>query len=214
MKKYIILAITALCLQYMQAQTIVPPSVKTKTTFAIVVDKKSYDEAKNEIHAYRASVEKEGLGTYLLVDDWKRPEPIRAQLIKWHNNKKAPLEGCVFIGDIPIPMIRDAHHLTSAFKMSPKADCPASKPMNPGSTEPSTWPQIPLIQRPPTSSLPATMMSQVDVPMIRVSIPGATDAPTAPIWASSAPTATAIPWGSPSLSAHSAVSSPALVSLV
>ena len=38
-------------------------------------------------------------------------------------------------------------------------------------TEPSTWPQIPLIQRPPTSSLPATMMSQVDVPMIRVSIP-------------------------------------------
>ena len=122
MKKYIILAITALCLQYMQAQTIVPPSVKTKTTFAIVVDKKSYDEAKNEIHAYRASVEKEGLGTYLLVDDWKRPEPIRAQLIKWHNNKKAPLEGCVFIGDIPIPMIRDAHHLTSAFKMSPKAD--------------------------------------------------------------------------------------------
>ena len=92
MKKYIILAITALCLQYMQAQTIVPPSVKTKTTFAIVVDKKSYDEAKNEIHAYRASVEKEGLGTYLLVDDWKRPEPIRAQLIKWHNNKKAPLE--------------------------------------------------------------------------------------------------------------------------
>ena len=98
--------------------------------------------------------------------------------------------------------------------MSPKADCPASKPMNPGSTEPSTWPQIPLIQRPPTSSLPATMMSQVDVPMIRVSIPGATDAPTAPIWASSAPTATAIPRGSPSLSAHSGVSSPALVSLV
>lgn len=81
-------------------------------------------------------------------------------------------------------------------------------------TEPSIWPQIPLIQRPPTSSLPATMMSQVDVPMIRVSIPGATDAPTAPIWASSAPTATAIPWGSPSLSAHSCVSSPALVSLV
>ena len=98
--------------------------------------------------------------------------------------------------------------------MSPKADCPASKPTNPGSTEPSTWPQIPLMQRPPTSSLPATMMSQVDVPMIRVSIPGATDAPTAPIWASSAPTATAIPWGSPSLSAHSGVSSPALVSLV
>lgn len=71
-----------------QAQTVVHPSVKTMTTFAIVVDQKSYGEAKNEIDAYRASVEKEGLGTYLLIDDWKRPEPIRTQLIKWHNNKK------------------------------------------------------------------------------------------------------------------------------
>ena len=122
MKKYIILAITALCSMNIQAQTVVHPSVKTMTTFAIVVDQKSYGEAKNEIDAYRASVEKEGLGTYLLIDDWKRPEPIRTQLIKWHNNKKAPLEGCVFIGDIPIPMIRDAHHLSSAFKMSPKAN--------------------------------------------------------------------------------------------
>ena len=122
MKKYIILAITALCSMNIQAQTVVHPSVKTMTTFAIVVDQKSYGEAKNEIDAYRASVEKEGLGTYLLIDDWKRPEPIRTQLIKWHNNKKAPLEGCVFIGDIPIPMLRDAHHLSSAFKMSPKAN--------------------------------------------------------------------------------------------
>ena len=38
MNKYILLAITALCLQDMQAQTVVHPSIKTKTTFAIVVD--------------------------------------------------------------------------------------------------------------------------------------------------------------------------------
>ena len=44
MNKYILLAITALCLQDMQAQTVVHPSIKTKTTFAIVVDQKSYDE--------------------------------------------------------------------------------------------------------------------------------------------------------------------------
>lgn len=73
MNKYILLAITALCLQDMQAQTVVHPSIKTKTTFAIVVDQKSYDEAKSEIDAYRTSIEKEGLGTYLLIDDWKRP---------------------------------------------------------------------------------------------------------------------------------------------
>ena len=112
----------ALCLQGMQAQTVVKPSVKTKTTFAIVIDQKSYDEAKNEVDAYRASVEKEGLGTYLLIDDWKRPEPIREQLIKWHKDKKAPLEGCVLVGDIPIAMVRDAQHLTSAFKMSQKSN--------------------------------------------------------------------------------------------
>ena len=68
MNKYILLAITALCLQDMQAQTVVHPSIKTKTTFAIVVDQKSYDEAKSEIDAYRTSIEKEGLGTYLLIE--------------------------------------------------------------------------------------------------------------------------------------------------
>lgn len=120
MRKYTFLVMAALCLQGMQAQTVVKPSVKTKTTFAIVVDQKSYDEAKTEIDAYRAAVENEGLGTYLLIDDWKRPEPIREQLIKLHADKKAPLEGCVLVGDIPIPMIRDAHHLSSAFKMKPK----------------------------------------------------------------------------------------------
>lgn len=122
MKKYITWAIASLCLLNMHAQTIVHPSIKTKTTFAIVVDQKSYDEAKNEINAYRDCIEKDGLGTYLLIDDWKKPQPIRTQLIKWHNSKNTPLEGCVFIGDIPIPMIRDAHHLSSAFKMSPKID--------------------------------------------------------------------------------------------
>ena len=122
MNKYILLAIATLCLHILQAQTVILPSIKTKTTFAIVVDQKSYDEVKSEIDAYRSSIEKEGLGTYLLIDNWKRPESIREQLIKLHKNEKAPLEGCVFIGDIPIPMIRDAHHLSSAFKMSPKAN--------------------------------------------------------------------------------------------
>ena len=122
MKKYIIWGMAVFCLQTMQAQTLIRPTVKTKTTFAIVVDQKSYDEAKNEIDAYRTSIEKDGLGTYLLIDTWEKPEPIREQLARLHHDKKAPLEGCVLVGDIPIPMIRDAHHLSSAFKMSPKAN--------------------------------------------------------------------------------------------
>lgn len=106
-------------LNYALAQTIVRPSVKSKTTFAIVVDQKSYEQAKNEVEAYRAAVEQEGLGTYLLVHDWQKPDEIRELLIQFHADKKSPLEGCVLVGDVPIPMIRDAHHLCSAFKMTP-----------------------------------------------------------------------------------------------
>ena len=119
MKKYITFAGLAFALlQGTMAQTIVKPSVKTKTTFAIVTDSKSYEEAKHEIDAYRASVENEGLGTYLLIDDWKTPQPIRELLTELHADRKAPLEGCVFVGDIPVPMVRDAQHLCSAFKMN------------------------------------------------------------------------------------------------
>ena len=119
MKRYITFAGLAFALlQGTMAQTIVKPSVKTKTTFAIVTDSKSYEKAKHEIDAYRASVENEGLGTYLLIDDWKTPQPIRELLIELHADRKAPLEGCVFVGDIPVPMVRDAQHLCSAFKMN------------------------------------------------------------------------------------------------
>ena len=52
-------------------------------------------------------------------------------------------------------------------------------------------------------------MSQVLVPMIFTSVPGLMPAPTAPMWASNAPTATAMPGGRPTCSAISAVSSPA-----
>ena len=123
MKRYITFASLAfVLLQGSMAQTIIKPSIKTKTTFAIVTDTKSYEEAKEEIEAYRASVEQEGLGTYLVIDNWKTPQPIREVLQTLHEDKKNPLEGCVLVGDIPIPMIRDAQHLCSAFKMNQTMD--------------------------------------------------------------------------------------------
>src|SRR5690606_8511911 len=45
---------------------------------------------------------------------------IREILRKLYKDKSAPLEGTVLVGKIPIPMLRDAQHLTSAFKMSQK----------------------------------------------------------------------------------------------
>ena len=56
-------------------------------------------------------------------------------------------------------------------------------------------------------------MSQVDVPMIRTSAPGLISAPTAPMCASKAPTATATLVVSPSFSAHSGVRLPTFISL-
>ncbi len=118
MKKTLLLISLVACFwPAVLAQTVVPPTIKSKTTFAIVVDEASYKEAKTQVEAYRNSVEGEGLGTYIIVDDWKSPQPIRETLIKLHQDKKSPLEGCVLVGDVPVPMIRDAQHLCSAFKM-------------------------------------------------------------------------------------------------
>ena len=56
---------------------------------------------------------------YTIVDRWGVPDSIRACLRSMYYQGK--IQGAVFIGDIPIPMIRDAQHLTSAFKMDQKA---------------------------------------------------------------------------------------------
>lgn len=91
--------------------------------FAIIVDKESFKEACKEIRSYAESIEKyQKLKVYTIVDRWGIPDSIRAELIRLHNLKKAPIEGAVLIGDIPIAMIRDAQHLTSAFKMNQKND--------------------------------------------------------------------------------------------
>lgn len=96
---------------------IIKPTVKTSTSFAIVVDRQSYDRVKSSVEAYRDAVERDGLATYILVDEWQNPEVIREMLKELYADKKMPLEGVVLVGDIPIPMIRDAQFLTSAFKM-------------------------------------------------------------------------------------------------
>lgn len=99
------------------AQTVVEPGIKSKTTFAIIVDRPSYQNVRQAIHAYRDAIEADRLGTYIIYDDWESPAQIRAILEELHADGKAPLEGAVLVGDIPIPMLRDAQHLSSAFKM-------------------------------------------------------------------------------------------------
>ena len=88
-----------------------------KTAVAIVIDSATYDQTAEAVDAYRALLESEGLHTHLLAETWDNPEEIRKELKNLYKEASPPLEGAVLIGDIPIPMIRDAQHLTSAFKM-------------------------------------------------------------------------------------------------
>lgn len=104
----------------MQGQTVINPSVKTKTSFAIIVDSESYNQAKTELEAYKKVIEQDGLGTYIIYHAWTSPDQIRELLVKLHSSRTQPLEGAVFVGDIPIPMLRDVQHLTTAFKMDQK----------------------------------------------------------------------------------------------
>ncbi len=101
----------------LKGQTIIEPTVKTPTSFAIVIDSLSFAKTNKAVESYRNVIEKDNLGTYIIIDHWTSPDDIKRILIKLYNKKKSPLEGVVFVGDIPIPMLRDAQHLTSAFKM-------------------------------------------------------------------------------------------------
>ena len=104
------------------SQTVVKPGIKTSTSFAIIIDSTSYSKTQHAVDAYKEVIEKDNLGSYIIADNWKSPDDIKAILWKLYNDKKMPLEGAVFIGDIPIPMLRDAQHLTSAFKMDQQRD--------------------------------------------------------------------------------------------
>lgn len=98
--------------------TSVALAAKLQRGFAIVVDPVSYMEARTDIDNYAKAVENDGLKTYIIVDRWGVPDSIRFQLQQLYFQKECPIEGVVFVGDIPVPMIRDAQHLTSAFKMN------------------------------------------------------------------------------------------------
>lgn len=119
-KNYIIACMFSMLVfaMHVGAQDIQKPGVTSKTSFAIVVDSDTYSVAKEEIKAYKEAVEKDGLGTYVLVHTWSNPTEIREQLEKLYRQSAAKLEGTVLIGDIPVPMIRDGQFLTSAFKMN------------------------------------------------------------------------------------------------
>lgn len=89
--------------------------------FAIVVDSVTYAKTTTAINAYQKAVEAQGLSVVVLARQWRNPQQIRDALQNLYQ-QKPKLEGAVLIGDIPIPMIRNAQFLTTAFKMDQRHD--------------------------------------------------------------------------------------------
>lgn len=93
---------------------------KHKTAFAIVIDQQHKDKLEVELDNYKKMLIKDGFQVFVLSQEWKSPESIKQELKKLYDTNH--LEGAVFIGNIPVPMIRDAQHLTSTFKMPQNLD--------------------------------------------------------------------------------------------
>lgn len=100
----------------LQGQSLVRPSEKVRSTsFAVFVDGRTYEACEASLKAYQSVLGKEGLPTFIVYGDWESPEAVKESIGRLY--KKSKLEGVLFVGEIPIPMIRKAQHLTSAFKM-------------------------------------------------------------------------------------------------
>ena len=113
--KRLILTAFACCIFLLQSHA--------RDGFAIVIDPTSYQEAKAEVTAYAEAIEKvNNLKVYVVQDRWGIPDSIRAELMKLYERKDCPIMGCVLVGDIPVTMIRDGQHMTSAFKMNQAND--------------------------------------------------------------------------------------------
>ena len=83
--------------------------------FAIIVDNDTYAACKAEIDNYRSVLEKEGFSAVVVARVWSDPVQVKDVLYSMYQNHN--LKGAIFIGQIPVAMIRDAQHFTSAFKM-------------------------------------------------------------------------------------------------
>ena len=98
---------------------VIPPSVRKSLLFtppkpfAIVVDKKTYENVSEAIDLYRAKLHKLNIADYRIIVDDATPEEIRETL----HDIEPDIIGAFLIGDIPIAMISNAQHLTTAYKM-------------------------------------------------------------------------------------------------
>lgn len=95
---------------------VIQPQKQHPTAFAVITDKTTFARCNEAILKYRDAVEYDGLSTYIIHADWQTPDEVRGMLQKLYGECPT-LEGIVLVGDIPIAMVRNAQHMTTAFKM-------------------------------------------------------------------------------------------------
>ena len=96
----------------------VPAQKSAETSLALFVDAATWEHCSEAISSYREVLGSEGLGVHIYHADWESPEQIKDIILKLADNGRQPLEGAVFVGDIPMVRIGGAQHLTTAFKMN------------------------------------------------------------------------------------------------
>lgn len=100
----------------LSAQTVIKPDAKvTKTSFAVITDSPTWDKCSAEMKSFAQQLGSEDLPTFIVHAKWKSPEQVKKVIKDLY--KKHSLEGVMFVGDVPVAMVRKGQHLTSAFKM-------------------------------------------------------------------------------------------------
>ncbi len=95
---------------------VIQPQRQHPTAFAVITDETTFTRCDEAILKYRDAVEYDGLSTYIIHSDWQTPDDVRNMLQKLYSECPT-LEGIVLVGDIPVAMVRNAQHMTTAFKM-------------------------------------------------------------------------------------------------
>ena len=109
--RYIISVVAASAAVSVQAKSV-------KTSVALVIDSETHEAVASSLERYASAIRGDGKDVLVLeVPSSVDPQAIRDTLRALHGSRR--LEGSVLIGDIPVPMIRRAHHLATAFKMNP-----------------------------------------------------------------------------------------------
>jgi hypothetical protein len=117
MRNFLCCLLIAVCLfsEQATAQRVIVKPNRTDAVVAVITD-----EAIAATHSFLAYCNmlsaRESLGVYAVAATWKDPDQVKETLMDIRKNYPA-LEGMVLIGDVPVAMVRNAQHMTTAFKM-------------------------------------------------------------------------------------------------